>query len=283
MIITSRLLVEYSKLVLRSAARRPRFGTSDVKIGRGVIFGRNVRFACKRVRIGDGVVIQDDVRVEVTDFELGDFGTIYFGCFFPGPGKVKIGHNFWLGNNSIVDGQAETTIGNNVGVGAHSQLWTHMRFGDVVAGCRFDSQKPLNIGDDVWLVGHNLISPVSIGDRSLAMLGSLIVKDIEPDRIVAGSPASDQTGKFGPQFVETPPGKRIEQVRGMIEVFAERFAISNIWQAVEVAESFPPARRPGTTYIDVVGRKYTKTGSLFELLLMRSLLPKAKYIPVHLR
>jgi len=275
-----KIYCQYLKYIVKRLLNRPKLRTKDVKIGRGTVFGRNVRFNCKKVRIGDGVIFQDNILVEADDFEIGDFGTVYFGCFFPGPGKIKIGHNFWLGNNSIVDSQGGIVIGNNVGIGAHSQLWTHMKFGDVVAGCRFDSVAPLTIGDDVWLVGHNLVSPVTIGDRSLAMLGSLIVKNIPNDRVVAGVPAVDQTDKFGPQFVDSSLEKREENLRRMIEEFALDYGIHNIWDYVEVTIEPLSKENDKKTIIDVASRNYNKTGTLFELILMRSLLPKAKYVPI---
>ncbi|MFZ5822123.1 MAG: acyltransferase [Chloroflexota bacterium] len=270
---------QYLKFIVKRLLNRPTLKTKDVKIGRGTVFGRNVRFNCKKVRIGDGVIFQDNVLVEADDFEIGDFGTVYFGCFFPGPGKIRIGHNFWLGNNSIIDSQGGTVIGNNVGIGAHSQLWTHMKFGDVVVGCRFDSVAPLNIGDDVWLVGHNLVSPVTIGDRSLAMLGSLIVKNIPNDRVVAGVPAVDQTDKFGPQFSECTLEKREENLRRIIEEFALNYGIHNVWNYVEVTKEPLSKGKEKKTIIDVATRNYGKTGTVFELILMRYLLPRAKYVP----
>jgi len=58
---------------------------------------------------------------------IRDFATIYPGCFFPGLGNLTIGHNFWLGANSIIDSQGGTTVGNNVGIGAYRQLWPRDR------------------------------------------------------------------------------------------------------------------------------------------------------------
>jgi acetyltransferase-like isoleucine patch superfamily enzyme len=227
------------------------------------------------------VVFQDNIRVVATDFEIGDYGTIYFGCFFPGPGQIKIGHNFWAGNDCIIDSQGGTTIGNNVGIGAHSQLWTHMKFGDVVAGCRFDSVAQLSVGHDVWLVGHNLVSPVKIGDRSVAMLGSLVTKDIPPDKTYAGSPATDQTNKFGPQFAETSTEYRIDRLTRMVNQFAQDFEVDNISKYVDVCSLLPQHWSGKKTVIAVTSRDYYKTGSPIEILLMRYLLPGAKYVPVY--
>ena len=164
---------------------KPMFSTDDITIGKNVHFGNNVVFDCKKVKIGDGCIFLDNTKVNSTEFSIGDYGTIYQNCFFPGPGKLTIGHNFWLGNNSIVDSQGNTTIGNNVGIGAHSQLWGHMRYGDIMYGCQYHSVKQLSIGNDVWLVGHNLVSPVTIEDRSMALLGSLITQNMLSDKTLS--------------------------------------------------------------------------------------------------
>jgi acetyltransferase-like isoleucine patch superfamily enzyme len=276
-----KLYIKYLKILIRGAIYRPQFSTRDVKIGQGSFFGRNVKFLSKRVRIGDGVIFQDNIRIDATEFEIGDYGTVYFGCFFPGPGSIKIGHNFWIGCNSVVDSQGGTQIGDNVCVGVQSQLWTHMKFGDVVAGCRFHSVSPLNIGNDVWLGAHNLVSPVMIGDRSLTLMGTMVVNDIPPDRVFAGAPATDQTDKFGPQFAETDTEFRLEKLKGMIREFSETYEIKNIEKYVEICSELPLNWNGEKTVIAVTSRKYFKTRSLMEMFLMRYLLPEAKYIPAN--
>jgi acetyltransferase-like isoleucine patch superfamily enzyme len=278
--VSRKLYFEYLKILVKRIIHRPRFSTPDVKVGNGTYFGRNVRFNSKRVRIGNGVIFQDNVRVDATEFEIADYGTIYFGCFFPGPGTIKIGHNFWMGSNSVIDAQGGITIGNNVCVGVQSQLWTHMKFGDTVAGCKFNSVAPMNIGNDVWLGAHNLVSPVTIGERALTLMGSVIVKDIPPDRVFAGVPAKDETTKFGPQFEETDFEYRKTKLNGMIEKFAVEYEVKNISNYVEVYSELPSNHNKKKTLIAVSSRQYYRTGSALELILMRFLLPEAKYIPI---
>jgi acetyltransferase-like isoleucine patch superfamily enzyme len=251
-----------------------------VQIGAGVRFGRNVVFNCRRVRIGDGVVFGDNVRVDAERFEIGDFGTVYDGCFFPGPGTLSIGHNFWLGSGSIVDAKGGTTIGNNVGIGAQSQLWTHMVFGDVLYGCRFHAAKPLTIGDDAWLVGHCLVSPVVVGARSLAMLGSVITRDMLDDHCYAGVPAADITEKVGPQFAVRPVEVRARMLQERLDAFAARRGGGT--QARFRIETAPDAgcRAVGEeTVFNVADRTYSKRGTALERELMRFLLPDAKFVP----
>lgn len=268
----------------RALSCGPVFTTKDVEIGRNVSFGRNVAFNCSRVRIGDGVIFRDNVVVNADEFEIGDYGTIYDNCFFPGPGKLTIGHNFWLGTACIVDSQGGTTIGNNVGAGAHSQLWTHMKFGDVMYGCRFDSSKPLIVEDDVWLVGHCLVSPVRLGARSIAMLGSLITRNMEADRCYAGVPAKDVTEKFGSQFKVTSIEERIEYLQRRIDQLAASWGQSDLYGRVRIVAG-PEAigdHGEGVTVFDVASRTYLKQGTGLEHRLIRALLPDAKFTPATL-
>jgi acetyltransferase-like isoleucine patch superfamily enzyme len=264
----------------RLARSEPTFLTQDVAIGEGVHFGRNVRFNCDHVRLGDGVIIGDNVVVDAESVEIGDFATVYPGCFFPGPGSLEIGHNFWLGRDCIVDSMGGTRVGNNVGVGPQSQLWTHMMFGDVLYGCRFHSAGRLEIGNDVWFVGHCLVSPIQAGDRSLAMLGSLVTKDMQADRSYAGTPAIDVTDKLGSQFAPRPVEERAALLSKRIEDFARRSerkpsqvaAVVTDWGAVTDDHA-------GVTVFNVSDRTYTKLGTNSERSLMRFLLPDAKFVP----
>lgn len=271
-----------SRAANRYLSPRPYFATNDVSIGRNVRFGKNVVFSCKRIRIGDGVVFHDNITVDADVFEIGDYGTIYSHCFFPGPGELFIGHNFWLGISSIVDSKGGTYIGNNVGIGAQSQLWTHIVYGDVMYGCRFHSDRPLQIGDDVWLVGHCLVSPVEIGERSMAMLGSVITRDMQADHSYAGVPAEDVTDKIGPQFEITGVEHRAAYLNSRLEEFATINRISDIHNSIKIVSAAEEMLTYGAdvTVFNVKDRTYTKRGTRLEHKLMRFLLPDAKFVPV---
>ena len=113
---------------------------------------------------------------------------------------LQFGRNCWLGGNCVLDSLGGLDIDDNVGVGAHSQIWTHIQFGDIVEGSRFHSRKYLHIERDAWLVGHCILSPVRVGEKSMAMAGSVITHDMLPNHIYAGVPARDVTEKMGEQF-----------------------------------------------------------------------------------
>ena len=258
---------------------RPMIKSKKIEIGKNVVFGKNIKIYAKNVKIGAGCVIGDNVIIHGESFVLGDYGKIYHNCFFPG-GSVAIGHNFWLGADSIIDGRAGTIIGNNVGIGAQSQLWTHMVFGDMMQGCRFHSESALTIGNDVWLAGHNLVSPVTIGDRSLAMLGSLITRDMKQDRTYAGSPAKDLTDKLGPQFEEPTLEVKESIIKDKLAQFTKRYGLDNYEKYILLYKSSEEEFIDSDLIqINIQKRTYKKTGSILEYYLLNFLLPDVKLLP----
>lgn len=268
-----------ARRILYTLRNRPTIKSADAVIGKNVVFGKNVKIVASHLRIGDGCIIGDNVQITCQSFEMGDYGVIYHGCFFPG-GTVKIGHNFWLGTGSVVDGRAGTTIGNNVGIGAQSQLWTHMSFGDILQGCRFRSERPLLIGDNVWLVGHNLVSPVTMGDRSMAMLGSLVTKDLEADRTYAGSPAIDMTDRLGSQFEPISAQEQFKLLEDYLVKFAAKYNLGDYKSYISVLTDSSAVFETGSKLqINLPNRTYQKTGTILEYYLIRHLLPDVKLLP----
>ena len=142
----------------------------------------------------------ETIYIDVDYPTIGDYTTIHDDPIVHGV-KTSIGHNCWFGHYTIIDSLGgDTRIGNNVGVGAHSQLWSHMKFGDILNGCLWNSSSSLVLEDDVWLVGHSIVGPIHAKEKSMVMTGSVAVKNMENNQIYAGSPAKNVSDKFGPQF-----------------------------------------------------------------------------------
>jgi acetyltransferase-like isoleucine patch superfamily enzyme len=175
------------------------FEISDTaQIDPSVKFGPN----CKNISIGHGAILRRDIYIDVETLYIGDYVTIHHGVVIHGM-KVSIGHNCWVGHYSILDGHGgELRIGNNVGIGAQSQLWSHMKFGDTLAGCNWKSEGKLIIGDDAWLVGHCVVSPIVIHPQAMLLVGSVATKDLLENHIYAGTPAKDVSETMGHQFSE---------------------------------------------------------------------------------
>lgn len=262
---------------------RSRIQAREIVLGEGVVLEDGVTIAgpngpAERVVLGDHVFIGANSKFRTPVLEIGDYTQLHNHTLGNGYRPLRIGHNGWFGQNCILNATDEMSIGNNVGVGAASQLWTHIAFGDTLQGCRWDSTKPMVIGDDVWFVGHCIVSPITAASRAMALVGSVVTRDMEENRVYAGSPAKDVTDKVGPQFA---PVSVEERVRRLCDRRATFLAANPDVAPEEIGVAADGAVvERGATMFDVVRRTYTKRRTAAEVRFMRYLLPRAKFIPV---
>lgn len=237
---------------------------------------RGLNGNAKNITIGDNTYIGADVQIICDNFEIGDYCKIQHHTNIHGYKPCKIGHNAWIGQYCIIDSIGGTTIGDNCGIGAHSQLWSHIKYGDTLEGCKYLSDSPLEIGKDVWFVGHCIISPIKAEDKSMALVGSVVTKPMQYNRIYAGSPAKDITEKIGTPFKEVTIEEKLNKMKNYLNVFNPNVKSIKI---VKSAEEFQ--YDDSITYFDVSTRTYTKKSSIEEISFMKFLLPdKAKFTPV---
>lgn len=174
----------------------------DVQIGVGVFIEKGVRIVSKRVRIGDFVYIGRNATIRAPEFAIGDYTRLNEMSFAGGAKPLSIGRNCYFGRSVYLDSNGGLTIDDNVGVGASSQLWTHIKYGDIVQGCRWDKEYPLHIEHDAWLVAKVTVGGCQhIGARVQVFNESNVTKrELPADTTWAGNPACDVTDRFGPQF-----------------------------------------------------------------------------------
>ncbi len=256
----------------------------DIRIGDNVRWGTNVVFGanCKRVSIGYGAFFGNDVYVDVEELSIGDYLTVHHGSTLHGK-TCTIGHNCWIGQYSILDSFGGLlAMGNNVGVGAHSQLWSHMKFGDRLDGCRWYRMGSLEIGDDVWFVGHCIVTPIKAHPRSMLMVGGVAVADMEENHIYGGSPAKDMTEKLGAQFRHVTDK---EKAAGFAAYLDEYRRQGNDTAFVRVVENRKDLVADGVhTSFCLATREYLPRYAPDEFRFMRFLLyDKAKFLPVSAR
>ena len=240
-----------------------------MEIGKNTYISPTAIIKGDNIKIGDGCYIGDNVQILVDNFELGDYCKIHNKCTFHGYKPMKIGHNAWIGQGTIIDSIGGTTIGNNCGIGAYSQLWSHIRYGDPLEGCNYESENPLKIGNDCWFVGHCIISPVTVEDKAMALVGSVITKDMFANRIYGGSPAKDLTDKISPQFTPIT----IERKREIMTQFT-------IPKGVQLIEDNSEIVDDNISYFNILNRTYTKRNTEVEYNFMILLQSKLiKFIP----
>lgn len=249
--------------------------TEELILGKNVVISetaviRGVNGKAKRVEIGDNTYIGDNVQIIVDEFKIGDYCKVHHHTNFHGYKPLSIGHNAWIGQGSIIDSIGGTTIGNNCGIGAYSQLWSHIRFGDPLIGCNYEGSSPMVVGNDVWFVGHCIVSPIVAKDKSMALVGSVVTKNMEENHIYGGSPARDLTDKIKPQFTDIS----VEQKRKIIQDIP-------LPKNVQIIESWDEATDlESTSYFNIVDRTYNKLQTDNEILFMKNLMSKLiKFIP----
>lgn len=249
-----------------------------LELGKNVIISesaviKGLNGPAKRVKIGDNTYIGDHVQILVDDLEIGDYCKIHHHTNLHGYLPLKIGHNAWIGQYSIIDSIGGTTIGNNCGIGAHSQLWSHIKYGDDLEGCNYNSTKELIIGNDCWFVGHCIVSPIVAKDKSMALVGSVITKDMEENHIYGGSPAKDLTGKIPSQFKTLTVDEKYNKMMTYYNEVGSPASVKIIKDLSEITEDC-------FSYFNVSTRTYTKLSTEEEIAFMKFLLPtRAKFVP----
>lgn len=250
------------------------------EVGKGTIIEesaiiRGLNGPAKSIKIGDNCYIGGNVQIICENFEIGDYSKIHHNTTIHGYKPCKIGHNAWIGQHSIIDSVGGATIGNNCGIGAHSQLWSHIKYGDTLEGCRFLSENELSIGNDVWFVGHCIVSPITAADKSMAMAGSVVTKNMAYNEIYAGSPAKSISEKIGNQFLEVTTE---EKLKSMNEYVIKSGIDESKVKIVSTKNDFN--LDDDISYFDVNSRTYTKKESVDEVRFMKFLLPeKGKFTP----
>lgn len=270
-------LINPIKRLIRLLVNSPIIDCDEQIIGKNVTIEPNVFIRCKKLILGDGVIIKSGTRIEMDQLIIGDYSVINNNCYLSGTKQCEIGHNCWIGHYSVIDSIGTTKIGNGVGIGAHSQLWSHIYFGDILEGCKFASEKKLIIEDDVWFTGHCIVSPIHAKKKSMAMVGSLITKDMDENQIYAGSPAKNISDKIGTQFVDSDFKTKSTLMTEYINTFYKLFPDS--YNKIEIVENFTSSQK---LQFNIKTRTYSKLSTDIEYKFMRYLLPvKAKFNPIN--
>ena len=262
----------------------PNIAAEECIVGKNTIIDpsaniRGLNGKAKRIVIGDNCYIGQNVQIICDDFKMGDYSKIQHHCNIHGYKPCHIGHNLWIGQYSIIDSIGGTTIGNNCGIGAHSQLWSHIKYGDTLEGCRFLSEAPLKFGHDVWMVGHCIVSPIVAADKSMALVGAVVTKDMAYNQIYSGVPAKSISNKIGNQFQDVSLDDKFAKMQEYLKEYKAITTIDTSHLLVIMSQS--EIKDDERTYFVINDRTYTKRQTDVEIGFMKFLLPsKAKFVPM---
>lgn len=304
----------------------------DLTLEQDVWIGDNVTIRAHRVHIGRGSRLEDrvqvgsprggparlfylgeqcllgnDVKVALPVLMTGDYVSVHNHTLLNGAREMTLGHNNWIGQNCLLNSEAPLWLGNNVGIGAYSGVYTHGYWGELLEGCRICKTAPVTLHDDVWVLGsYNVISPgIEVGEKATVLTGSVVSKSVAPGCVVGGSPARplnwDQPmyqvpslddklalmRQFVAEFLQefalphaaSPTGFRVEDPA--VEIWFEQAAPGTSGAQIGIVRSVESApQQPELTLFDLAGRRYFRNRQPLEVRLIKFLKSyRARFVP----
>ena len=177
--------------------------TEQDKCEAGLLYNPNTTDEMKthRFKIQDAICEYNKLKPsqvkERRDFLAGIFGKIGEKCNILPPFKcdygfhIEIGENFFANYNFIVLDGNYVRIGDNVWIAPNVGIYAAghpLDVEDRIAGEEYAF--PVTIEDNVWIGGSvSIIGGVTIGKNSVVAAGSVVIRDVPPDTLVAGNPA----------------------------------------------------------------------------------------------
>lgn len=197
------------------------------------------------ITLGDYCYLGESSTVLMPTFIMGDYVTIHHHLLANGYKPCSIGHNSWVGQNCVLNSNDRLTIGNGVGIGAYSSIYTHAFYGELLEGCQVFNVAPVVIEDGVWIVGaYNVISPgVTIGSRSMILSSSVVSKSVPALHCVGGVPAKDLTDRLVP-FCDVTLNEKYEMMRKFIGEFVAEVYPEEHEVIVDGFKVLPKEREP---------------------------------------
>lgn len=245
------------------------------------------------ITIGDCNIIHENTRIFCDELKVGDYNVFHNSMLVHGEQYMRIGHNGWFGQNTILDSTGGLVIGNGVRVGMYSQIWTHAASGELIEGCNLFVKRSTFIEDEVWLVGSCIVgSGLHLGRRTICLIGSNVTKDTEPGKVYAGVPAKV---KEGLNYYEPISDKRklallLDWLREFAQDGIETVTRGEDWVAIQRGEDalffhtgaldMNQTQYLDTSYFSVTTKQYTKRLTPLEREVMGFLYGnKARFIP----
>ncbi len=177
--------------------------TEQEKAEAGLLYNPNTttEMAAYRFKIQDAICEYNKLKPSAVkrrrDFLAKIFGRIGKNCNILPPFKcdygfhIRVGENFFANYNFVVLDGNYVTIGDNVWIAPNVGIYAAghpLEVEDRLAG--YEYAFPVTIGDNVWIGGSvTIIGGVTIGKNAVVAAGSVVIRDVPPDTLVAGNPA----------------------------------------------------------------------------------------------
>lgn len=202
----------------------------NVTIGNEVIINVSERlFVDDRSMIGDYFEIEGR-RIEIgKEFWSGRYCGIGGGSCFEKLSSLKIGHQCHLGDYAFINTARPVIIGDEVGLGQFSRVYTHGAYQSFLNGFPVEFGS-VTLEDRVWCPNATIMPNVTIGHDTVVGAGAVVVKSLPPKCLAVGVPAKVVKENCFPKKFS-----REEKAR-MIEQFINHF-LNNIQRSRHVKQS----------------------------------------------
>lgn len=138
--------------------------------------------------VADGAAIGEILRELLGAFGAGSYVTPPLRCDYGY--NIAIGARTFVNYGAIVLDCAPVTIGDDVQIATSVQLLTATHPLDAAARrARWESAKPISIGDGAWLGGGVVVCPgVAVGAGAVIGAGSVVTRDVPAGVLAVGNP-----------------------------------------------------------------------------------------------
>lgn len=144
--------------------------------------------------IGEHGIVNEQCEIAGVDVAIGrelwmlPTAKIGGGSALDAHSSLRAGHWLHLGMRSLVNTARAVVLGDEVGLGTGTALYTHGAYPSAWEG-KPAAFGPITIGDRSWLPGAVVNPSVTIGSDCVIGVGSVVTRDIPSGSMAAGAPA----------------------------------------------------------------------------------------------
>jgi acetyltransferase-like isoleucine patch superfamily enzyme len=183
-------------------------------LGPNVVLGRALRMRGGDIQLDEGVRIQSHSTIQVTEsLHIGAYGTVGAygeimgrsiqigqelwmlpqakiggGSAFENDSSLQAGHYLHLGIHSFINTARPVIIGDEVGLGTRTAIYTHGAYPSRLMGFPV-AFAAVSIGDHTWIPGAVINPGVRIGKNCVVGVNSLVTRSLPDGCLAGGSPA----------------------------------------------------------------------------------------------
>ena len=192
------LMWEKGLAVFRVLFKKPAYLTSNLLLGRGVVFHNKSNIILgKWVKIDDYTTLNALGRGPLTignNSSIGAFSRVIISTSFNNIGEfISIGDNVGIGEYAYLGGGGGLEIGSNCIVGQYLSCHPeNHNFSDNELQIRHQgvSRQGIKIGNNCWIGSKVTVTDgVTIGDNCVIAAGAVVTRSMPADSVIGGVPA----------------------------------------------------------------------------------------------